>query len=83
MMPASGGGHSKKTVRAAFLDEGGVTNELERVAQPLFGVQQDRAVGEGLSLPARLRPGTSVRASGVRKRISYSGQPRLIMAQRQ
>ena len=44
---------------ALFLNEGDVANELQRVAQALFGVQQNRLTLQGRAVP--LRPGRTQR----------------------
>jgi hypothetical protein len=43
--------------QAALLDEGGVADELQGVAQALLGVQQDRLTQERSAVPAQLREG--------------------------
>ena len=59
--------------RPALLDQHRVANELNRVAKALFGMQQDRAAGQGTAIPARLR---EVRGTILPcQRNSYSGQP--------
>ena len=66
-------GHSKITRAAALLEQWGVTDELDHVAQALFGLEQDGAAGQRRAVPERLgqRPGMVLPG----KRYSYSGQP--------
>ena len=51
----------------AFLHEGGKADELDGIAQALFGVQQDRAVRQVIPLPERLPeiPETSFHLPGL------------------
>ena len=60
---------------APLLQQPGISEEMERIAQALLGQQQQAASRQGFARPTRkaMRRG---RNSGMRSRPSYAGQPR-------